>query len=689
MNRNNIMKKSLAIVVLTAAILAFGISTAGASARALFAGNLSFGIHGSPDVTALQQFLKDQGVYSGPITGNFFSLTLAAVKQFQVQNGITPASGYFGPMTRAKANSIVASGVAAYDQQFMVASSATPSTLESTTIGPMTANTTTTSPQVGTSMSTLLQARIGSLFQQVWNLQGFLGRKNRNPATSTPTSGSGGSGSSTGGGLPPATSTPSTPTSTTPPLVAVLPAALPAGTVGVPYSQILTASTTATGSFAWNLISGALPAGLALSASSQATAAVISGTPTVSGTFNFTVAVTNGTSSSTEPYALTIAPKPTSALTVAVSVNGGSSTAANFDLTVRDGATTVFSGNASPSRNFTITQGDTYSVAEATTSNALYYAIALGANCSGTMNASAVLCTVTNTYAAPPVTTPTSTTPTSTVPSPATALQWGAYVGDGSNSLSSFESLVGAKVGMLADFEDWSSGNFPSYYASAVGAAGKTLVIFWEPQYNFDTIISGKEDAAIAQFAAAAKTYGYPVILAPFDEMNLNENTWGAYQGTNTPAKLIQAWQHVYSFFAADTNVKFAWVVNNVSIPDTTANSIASYYPGSAYVDYVGMDGFNFGNPTQSFGQIFDSGIAQIEGYGKLIYIFSTASVGYSGKAAWITEGLGTHVKTYPNIAGWIWFNQNDAAIPGSGDTINWTVNSDSASLAAFRSVLP
>jgi hypothetical protein len=268
-------------------------------------------------------------------------------------------------------------------------------------------------------------------------------------------------------------------------------------------------------------------------------------------------------------------------------------------------------------------------------------------------------------------------------------LQWGAYVGGGAKGLSNFESLVGAKVDILADFEDWSPGNFPSYDASNVGAAGKTLLIFWEPQYDYDAINGGEEDAVIAQFAAAAKAYGYPVILVPFDEMNLNENTWGAYQGTNTPAKFIQAWQRVHSFFADDANVKFAWDVNNVSVPDTALNSIASYYPGDAYVDYVGIDGFNFGDPTQSFDQIFDNGIAQLEGYGKPIYLFSMASAEYPGKAAWITEGLGIHIKTYANIAGWVWFNQNDAVVPGSGDTIDWTIDSDRSSLAAFQGVIP
>jgi len=72
-----------------------------------FDADLYFGIRSNDEVFQLQEFLADQGFYQGPITGNFFSLTLTAVKKFQVVNKITPASGYFGSKTRAKANGIL------------------------------------------------------------------------------------------------------------------------------------------------------------------------------------------------------------------------------------------------------------------------------------------------------------------------------------------------------------------------------------------------------------------------------------------------------------------------------------------------------------------------------------------------------------------------------------------------------
>ena len=74
--------------------------------------DLYFGMRGDDEVSKLQEFLTDQDFYTGPITGNFFSLTLSAVKKFQAARGIAPVSGYFGPKTRTKVNeSLVSAGI--------------------------------------------------------------------------------------------------------------------------------------------------------------------------------------------------------------------------------------------------------------------------------------------------------------------------------------------------------------------------------------------------------------------------------------------------------------------------------------------------------------------------------------------------------------------------------------------------
>ena len=75
-----------------------------AVSAASFERDLYFGLRDNPEVTQLQEFLRDQGIYSGPVTGGFFSLTKDAVRKFQERENIAPAAGFFGPITRARAN---------------------------------------------------------------------------------------------------------------------------------------------------------------------------------------------------------------------------------------------------------------------------------------------------------------------------------------------------------------------------------------------------------------------------------------------------------------------------------------------------------------------------------------------------------------------------------------------------------
>jgi peptidoglycan hydrolase-like protein with peptidoglycan-binding domain len=68
----------------------------------VFENFIGYGYTGT-DVTELQERLAAFGVYSGPVTGYFGSLTQAAVEKFQTNNGIE-AVGYVGPATRAALN---------------------------------------------------------------------------------------------------------------------------------------------------------------------------------------------------------------------------------------------------------------------------------------------------------------------------------------------------------------------------------------------------------------------------------------------------------------------------------------------------------------------------------------------------------------------------------------------------------
>jgi len=80
--------------------LALAVSVSASAANYTFNKNLTVGSRGA-DVTALQDFLTASGHYTyGVSTGYFGAVTKTAVAKFQAANMISPAAGYFGPLTR-------------------------------------------------------------------------------------------------------------------------------------------------------------------------------------------------------------------------------------------------------------------------------------------------------------------------------------------------------------------------------------------------------------------------------------------------------------------------------------------------------------------------------------------------------------------------------------------------------------
>ncbi len=282
-----------------------------------------------------------------------------------------------------------------------------------------------------------------------------------------------------------------------------------------------------------------------------------------------------------------------------------------------------------------------------------------------------------------------------TTPPTARVMQWGAFLPHGLAQTAPFESLVGRKMDLQAVFVGWDEdgGAFPMNYGPLVRDQGKTLVIYWEvmgksavvenPKYSNDSIIAGHWDKYLISFATAARRYGGPVILLPMPEMNGNWYPWCGTVNGNSPTKFVAAWRHIHGFFVGLNNVKLGWAVNSNSVPNTPGNAIARYYPGDAFVDYVGVDGFNFaGNPwpNASFREVFGETLGTLARLGKPVYIFSVAAAQSPLKAEWILDALGTQIHRFP-VEGWIWFN----VYKGVTD---WRVDADPKSLAAFRRVL-
>ena len=133
---------------------------------------------------------------------------------------------------------------------------------------------------------------------------------------------------------------------------------------------------------------------------------------------------------------------------------------------------------------------------------------------------------------------------------------------------------------------------------------------------------------------------------------------------------------------AGATNAVWVFSPNNGNSPDEAWNQWANYYPGDNYVDWMGIDGYNWGT-TQAwsswatFQAVFGGIYAGIAAKGKPIMIPETASTELGGdKAAWIAGVLPSLKTTFPGIKALVWFQMNKET--------DWRIDSSTASQAAF-----
>jgi hypothetical protein len=271
---------------------------------------------------------------------------------------------------------------------------------------------------------------------------------------------------------------------------------------------------------------------------------------------------------------------------------------------------------------------------------------------------------------------------------PAEGALLGAFVGTG--TLASFESQLGRKVAINHNFVGWND-DFTSMLPG-LAAGGRIPLVTWEAWENsvgapLTSIIGGTYDAMITARAQAVKAFGQKFFLRWGHEMNGNWYPWdGAHNGVNLAATttFVSAYRHIHDLFVAAgaTNALWVFCPNVDSVPGDSWNQWQNYYPGDAYVDWMGFDGYNWGtvqstSTWQTFPTIAGRIYSSLATKGKPIMIPETASTELGGdKAAWIAAILPSLKSTFPGIKALVWFQMNKET--------DWRIDSSPKAQAAF-----
>jgi beta-mannanase len=230
-----------------------------------------------------------------------------------------------------------------------------------------------------------------------------------------------------------------------------------------------------------------------------------------------------------------------------------------------------------------------------------------------------------------------------------------------------------------------------------------------QPKYRLSNITRGDFNGYIDSWAAGLKAYGKPVYLKFAHEMNGNWFPWGVGVNGNQPGDFVAAWRHIHDRFARNgvTNVRWIWNPNVVynGVPAT----LQEVYPGHDYVDWVGMNGYNWGTSVywascpcqskwESFATVFDRTYRELVALAnKPIFIGEFASSEEGGnKANWISDALLQQLPNqYPSVKAISWFSKIatglDTVAPGEVKPtaeVDWRVTSSSAARKAFAAAV-
>ncbi len=296
-------------------------------------------------------------------------------------------------------------------------------------------------------------------------------------------------------------------------------------------------------------------------------------------------------------------------------------------------------------------------------------------------------------------------------PSVANKIQIGAFVGTNPptiQKISAFEQLAGRPLYSIMWYEGWDAENQPGFPRSTLSAiaTGKqdyVLHLTWEPAVNLKDISNGVYDKYISIYARDIQEWEGEIWFRFAHEMiqdNIFNNGKEFYPWQDQPEEYVKAFRHVHEIFTkmGANNAKFVWCPNNYPVD---VNIVKKYFPGTDYVDWLCIDGYNLGNRDGNPGwpdwQWFDDIFASMyhtftnhpDIFGeKPIMIGEFGSCEASSnelpgqnKAEWINNAFQRIASAdYERIKAFHWFHINKEC--------DWRVNSSESAEKSFKKAM-
>jgi hypothetical protein len=243
--------------------------------------------------------------------------------------------------------------------------------------------------------------------------------------------------------------------------------------------------------------------------------------------------------------------------------------------------------------------------------------------------------------------------------------------------VAEFARMAGKQPNLVGYYSGWGE-PFKTSFAETVHAQGAVTIVQMDPTYiSIPKIAAGGYDRYLRSYADSVRRFGQPVVIGFGHEMNAPWYSWG--YGHVAPSTFVAAWRHVVTLFRGQgaDNVTWLWTLQ-ADEPGT--GPIASWWPGSQYVTWVGIDGYYY-RPSDTFNSVFGKTITQVRILtGKPLLLSETAAGPEAGQAAKIGD-LFHGMRQYGTL-GLVWFDiaQDDGLYHQ-----DWHIEDNPGAETAFR----
>jgi mannan endo-1,4-beta-mannosidase len=241
--------------------------------------------------------------------------------------------------------------------------------------------------------------------------------------------------------------------------------------------------------------------------------------------------------------------------------------------------------------------------------------------------------------------------------------------------VDAFAQRINGKPDMVTLYESFDD-DFAAAEVRKVHQYGALTVLRWEPyRHTLADLADGRHDAYLTTFAEDVRRLNLPIVLTVAHEMNGHWYPWGTHR--NKPADFVAAWRHIHDVFrtVGATNVIWTWTPNVVNhLPNAPLRPL---YPGDAYVDWIGMDGYFTRSGEQTFDTLFGPTMKEVGRFTRKPFLIVETAVEPGSLRARAVRDLIGSVASRRNVVGFVYFNQR-----GSDD---WVIDQDRPALAVFR----